>query len=142
MTETFYAIIRIRGSSETDKDVEDTMLMLNLTRVNHCVVRKKTSSLDGMLRKASGNLTWGEIIKEMLEKLVEKKGRLPGEKRIDAKAAKEEVRKILSGEKCSIKNVFRLHPPSGGYRAIKMPFPEGDLGYRSDKINKLVGKMV
>jgi len=141
MTE-LYAIVRVRGSAETKMPVEDTLKMLNLTRVNHCVVKKKTAALDGMLRKASGNITWGMIEEDMLEKLVAKKGRLAGDKKIDAKQAKDEVKKMLAGGKVSIKKVFRLHPPSGGYRSVKRPFPEGDLGSRGGKINKLLEKMI
>ncbi len=141
MTE-LYAIIRVRGSAETRKGIEDTLSMLNLTRANHCVVMKKSKSLDGMLRKVSGYITWGPISQEMLEKLVAKRGMLPGGKRLDDKQAKEELKKLLASEKTSIKKVFRLHPPSGGYKSVKRPFPEGDLGSRGDKINALLERMV
>ncbi len=136
------AIIRIRGSAETKRPVEDTLKMLNLTRVNHCVVMKKTPALDGMLRKASGNITWGPVDNAALDKLVAKRGRLAGNKKPDAKQAKDAAKSMLAGEKPVIKKVFRLHPPSGGYRAIKRPYPEGDLGSRGEKINELLKKMV
>ncbi len=145
------AIIRVRGSAETKRPVEDTLKMLNLTRVNHCVVKKKTPALDGMLRKASGNITWGPINGETLEKLVAKRGRLvqgrghgssSGDKKLDEKQAKGAVKGMLAGDKPAIKKVFRLHPPSGGYRAIKKPYPEGDLGSRGEKINELLKKMI
>lgn len=136
------AIIRVRGSAETEKPVEDTLRMLNLTRVNHCVVKSRTPALEGMLAKASGNITWGAIKEDMLERLVARKGRLPGDKKLDAKQAAEETKKLKEGKETSMKKVFRLHPPSGGYRAIKRPFPEGDLGPRGDKINELLRKMM
>lgn len=135
------AIIRVRGSAETERPVEDTLKMLNLTRVNHCVIMKKTPALDGMLRKAAGNVTWGMINGEMLEKLVAKRGRIVG-KKPDAKQAKDAAKKLLAGGKPDIKKVFRLHPPSGGYRAVKRPYPEGDLGSRGEKINELIKRMI
>jgi large subunit ribosomal protein L30 len=141
MTE-LYAIIRVRGSAETIRPVEDTLRMLNLTRVNHCVVRRRTKSLDGMLAKATGNITWGPIKDDVLERLVAKKGRLPGDRKLDAKQAREESKKVSEGKETSIKRVFRLHPPSGGYRAIKRRFPEGDLGPRGGKINDLLMRMI
>jgi len=140
--DSVYAIIRVRGSAETVRPVEDTLKMLNLTRVNHCVVRKRTKSLDGMLAKATGNITWGPVKEDVLEKLVAKKGRLAGDKKLYAKQAKEEAKRLAAGEEASIKKVFRLHPPSGGYRAIKRRFPEGDLGPRGEKINELLMKMI
>lgn len=109
-----YAIIRVRGGAETSRQVEDTLKMLSLTRVNHCVLRKESDSLEGMLRKASGYITWGEASTESIEKLKRK-----GEGK-----------------------VLRLHPPSKGYRSVKKHFPKGDLGYRGDKINELLGRMV
>lgn len=137
-----YAIIRVRGSAETTRPVEDTLRMLSLTRVNHCVVMKKTASLDGMLARASGYITWGPISDGLLERLIAARGRLAGGRKLDAKQAKEETRKVESGEKASIKKVFRLHPPSGGYRSIKTVFPKGDLGSRGDRISELVKRMV
>jgi len=136
------AIVRVRGSAETKRPVEDTLEMINLTRVNHCVVREKTPALEGMLKKASGYITWGPIADGVLDRLVAKKGRLPGDKKLDAKQAIEETKKLAAGERTAIKKVFRLHPPSGGYRAIKRPFPDGDLGSRGDKINELLNKMI
>jgi large subunit ribosomal protein L30 len=137
-----YAIIRVRGGAETKVPVEDTLRMLNLTRVNHCVVMKKTAALDGMLRKAADNVTWGQVSEDVLERLVAKRGRLPGDRKLDAKQAREEVKKLLAGEKTAIKKVFRLHPPSGGYRAVKRKFPQGDLGPRGEKINDLLKRMI
>jgi len=37
---------------------------------------------------------------------------------------------------------FRLHPPRKGYRNIKLPYPEGALGYRGKEINELLRRMI
>ena len=50
---------------------------------------------------------------------------------------------ILEIEKDSgIKPVFRLSPPSGGFNAVKEYYPKGDLGYRGEKINELLKRMI
>jgi large subunit ribosomal protein L30 len=142
MTETLYAIILVRGFSESTRAVEDTLRMMNLTRVNHCSVMRKTKSLDGMLLKARGNVTWGRIKDGMLLKLVAKRGRLAGDRKLSGKQAEEETKNLLEGKKPAIKKVFRLNPPSKGYRAVKRMYPEGDLGFRGDEINRLLNRMI
>jgi large subunit ribosomal protein L30 len=140
-----YAVIRIRGSVNVPKEVRDTLKMLRLTRVNHCVVIPRTPDYDGMLRKASGYITWGELSQETLEKLVAKRGRLPGDVRLDSRKAKEVSVKILktkSSRDSDIKPVFRLSPPSNGYKSIRMIFPRGDLGNRGEGINQLLKRMI
>jgi large subunit ribosomal protein L30 len=41
-----------------------------------------------------------------------------------------------------IKPVFRLTPPAQGFKSTKLAYPEGDLGYRGDKINELIERMI
>ena len=38
--------------------------------------------------------------------------------------------------------VFRLNPPSKGYKSVRKFFPKGDLGYRGEKINELLKRMI
>ncbi len=38
--------------------------------------------------------------------------------------------------------VSHLNSPKKGFRAIKMIYPKGDLGYRGDKINELIERMM
>jgi len=137
-----YAVIRIRGPSTVRDSVEDTMNMLNLTRANHCSIVPEDTTHKGMLNKASGFVTWGEINKETLEDLVEKRGRLPGDKRLEKAKAKSFSEKIMKGEKTEIKKIFRLSPPSKGFRATRIGYPKGDLGYRGEKINDLLKRMI
>lgn len=139
-----YAVLRIRGSVNTSPGLKATMKMLKLDRVNHCVIVPKNESYEGMLKKARDYVTWGEIDKNTLEKLVAKRGRLPGNRKLDEKQAKETAKKILGkGMKdAGIKSVFRLSPPSHGYRSIRTHYPKGDLGNRGEKINLLIKKMI
>ena len=113
-----YAVIRVRGSVNVRSDIKDTLKMLRLNRVNHCVLVPNTKPYSGMLQKVKDYVTWGEIDDETLKLLMDKKK--------DAK-------------------FFRLQPPKKGFgrKGIKISFKEGGaLGYRKDKINDLVKRML
>jgi len=141
-----FAAVRVRGSVNLSKEIKDTLTMLRLERVNHCIiVDNKNPHFEGMLKKTKNYITWGEIDNQTLEKLVEKKGRLIGNKKLDAKQAKDTL-KVIEKEKsvknANIKPVFRLTPPTKGFKSIRKPFPKGALGYRGDKINILLKRMI
>ena len=140
-----YAVIRVRGSVNVAREVKDTLKMLRLTRVNHCVVIPKNPNYEGMLGKAKAYITWGEITQDSLERLVSKRGRLPGDKRIPEKEAKViagKIRKERSLKDAGIKPVFRLSPPSKGYSSVRINYPRGDLGNRGENINELLKRMI
>jgi large subunit ribosomal protein L30 len=108
------------------------------------------------LRAVQGYITWGEIDKETLEKLLLKWGRFGGDvpvtkEEVEARTGKswdEFLDAVLKGEiKLSDLGVkpFRLHPPRKGYgrQGIKRHFNEGGaLGYRGEAINELLGRMM
>ena len=48
-----YAVIRVRGIPDVNYDIEHTMGLLGLTRVNHCVVVPENASTNGMLQKVN-----------------------------------------------------------------------------------------
>ena len=140
-----FAVVRIRGSVKTSKRIEDTLKMLRLTRTNHCVVVPETDTIRGMVKKANSWITWGEIDNITLEKLVYKRGRMKGDQRIDEKHAKEIAKKIVNDQSLNnvdIKHVFRLSPPSKGHKSVKILYPKGSLGYRGEKINELIKRMI
>ncbi|AEC51277.1 50S ribosomal protein L30P [Pyrococcus sp. NA2] len=151
------AVIRIRGRVNVKKPIRDTLAMLRLHRVNHCVIVDDTPSYLGMLRKAKDYITWGEINAETLAKLIRKRGRLIGNKPVTDEYVKEKLgmtieefaEKVVKGEMSlkdlpNLKPVFRLHPPRGGFRGSKKrSFQEGGaLGYRGEKINELIERML
>lgn len=152
-----YAVVRVRGTTKIRKDIEDTMKMLNLTRVNHCVVVPETPSVRGMLEKAKDYITWGEINETTLARLIKFRGRLEGDNPIDDSYVKEntEFTSIISLAKSivndqfkykdlkKVKPLFRLNPPRKGYEGIKRSFQNGGaLGYRGEKINELIERML
>ncbi|AVB76797.1 50S ribosomal protein L30 [Methanococcus maripaludis] len=152
-----YAVVRVRGSVGVRGDIADTMKMLRLHRVNHCVIIPDTEHYTGMIKKVKDYVTYGEIDKDTLVALILKRGRLPGNKRLSEELVKELTElpveelaeKVIAGEikikDTPIKPVFRLHPPRKGYdrAGVKKGFSIGGaLGYRSGKINDLLNKMM
>ena len=150
-----YLAVRVRGQVGIKPDIRKALELLGMRRKHVAVVLAETPSNLGMLRKAKDYITFGKGTGETLAKLIEKRGRLEGDKRIDPSALKEmKVRdfneiaeKIFSGAKLKdfgIKRFFRLKPPKGGFkgsikRAIKN---KGELGERGEKINALFEKMI
>lgn len=140
------AAIRIRGSVRTRRGTEETLRMLRLSRKMHCVLLPKNDSYKGMLQVVKDFITWGEISDVMLEKLVLKRGRKAGDKRLSSEEIIGAITALQSGtqaNKLPIKPVFRLSPPSGGFKhGIKHSYPKGELGYRKAAINELLEKMI
>ena len=137
-----HAVIRVRGDVNLRKEMKDTLRMLRLNRVNHCILIRQDPKLEGMVRKAKDLVTWGEINDQTLEKMISSRGRLPGDRHVDPKNAKAYAAKIKKGEKTGMKPVFRLSPPKKGHEEIKQAYPRGALGYRGEKINELIMRMI
>jgi len=140
-----YAVIRLRGLVKVRKDIKDTLKMLRLNRKMHCVLLKEDDVVKGMLQKVKDRITWGEVDDDILKILVEKRGRKPGDERLTKEEAEDIFNKIKENQKIpnTIKPVFRLTPPSKGFKnSIKQHYPKGELGYRGKEINKLLKRMI
>jgi large subunit ribosomal protein L30 len=152
-----YAVIRVRGQPDVNYNIEYTMGLLGLTRVNHCVVVPENGSTDGMLQKVKDYCTWGEINEETLTAMIRVRGRLAGDKEItdDYLKEKSEFASVEELSKAIIENdyklrdieeakpVFRLHPPIKGFEGNKRSYKNGGaLGYRAEAINDLVNRML
>ena len=130
------AVIQIRSVIGANKEVRDTLKMLNLGKVNRCTIIHENPSYKGMLQKVKDYVTWGEIDDETLAALLERAG---------VENVEEAVNKIKEGAK--LKEVatpsIGLHPPRKGYKSIKKPFKlGGSSGYRGEKINELIRRML
>ncbi|MCS7109644.1 MAG: 50S ribosomal protein L30 [Candidatus Micrarchaeota archaeon] len=137
------AIVRVRGVSGIKPDIRKTMDLLKLHKKHHCVIYPKMSKqLEGMLKLAKDYITWGEISKDTLKELVLKRGRLPGNKRIDPKDVDMIVKQIENGEETEIKPVFRLNSPRKGWKNIKLRYPDGALGPRGKDMDELILRMI
>ncbi|MDD5332032.1 MAG: 50S ribosomal protein L30 [Candidatus Nanoarchaeia archaeon] len=152
------AIIRIRSGLKAKEQVEDTMKMLRLYKVNTCVVVPNTPNMVGMIEKIKDYVTWGEIDDKTMKQLLVKRGKLPGNKPITEEYIKEKtkmssddfVKAFMDFKKelkeiAGIKTFFRLNPPAKGFdrNGIKKTFVQGGvLGYRKDQINELLMRMI
>ncbi|MGQ4892302.1 MAG: 50S ribosomal protein L30 [Candidatus Njordarchaeia archaeon] len=154
------AVIRIRGTVNRRREVNDTLAFLRLHKPNHAVVIPLTESYKGMLLKVQNTIAWGEINFETFKMLLAKRGRVRGNKKLNDEIIKElsegkiggieELASKLWNKELSFKDlkwlkpVFRLNPPSGGYRgSVKKSFETGGAyGYWGERINELIERMV
>ena len=142
------AVIRIRGKLDKSKDVKETFNRLRLRRKHVCVLLPENESNKGMIHKVKDFVTYGEIDKATLKELLEKRGRLAGDKKV-SQLKEDFVDSLISGKAkladAGIKPFFRLAPPRQGFGrvGIKKGFAEkGALGYRGKEINALLKKMI
>ncbi len=152
-----YAVIRVRGIPDVNRDIQHTMFLLGLNRVNHCVIVPENDVMKGMLQKAKDYITWGEVDQETLAALIRTRGRIAGDDAVtdDYLKEKSEFATIDDMAKAIIENdyrmkdvdgakpVFRLHPPVKGYEGNKRSYRNGGaLGYRGAEINALINRML
>jgi len=151
------AVVRVRGVSDIFREVNETMKMLHLERNCHATLVDNRPAYLGMLKKAQNYLTWGEVSKETLALLLKKRGRLVGDKKLTDEYAQkvgknsldELAEALYKGEVefhglPNIKPVFRLHPPSKGFKGkVKRSYASGGVtGYRAEAINDLLRQMI
>ena len=128
------AVVLVRGMVKVVRPVKETLAMLNLHRKNHCVIIDNTPAYNGMLIRVKDYITWGEIDDATFAELVQKRGQL-----LEGRGKALEV----NGKK--YKRYFALNPPRKGFgrKGIKRAFGIGGaLGYRGEKMNDLVKRML
>ena len=111
------AVVLVRGLIRANAAVQDTLYMLKLRKKNQCVIINKSPQSAGMIQKVKDYVTWGEVDAETLTAL---------------------EGKMENGS-------AHLQPPRKGYgrKGIKIPFSNrGALGYRGEKINDLLKRMI
>jgi len=150
-----YAVVKMRGVVKSKPDVRRTLELLNLDRTNHCVIIEDNEHYRGMLQKVKDYVAWGDIDAETLTILLNKRGMLSGRRKLtdgylknnsQFKDIKSLAQAVVDGHVDlksipDLKPVLRLHPPRKGHKGIKKPFPQGILGFHSDKINDLLLRM-
>tara|TARA_Y100001970_G_scaffold239089_1_gene300750 strand:+ start:703 stop:1176 length:474 start_codon:yes stop_codon:yes gene_type:complete len=150
-----WAVVRVRGSVNVKPKIKETMRLMKLNRVNHCVIIPENDTYKGMLNIIKDYVTWGEVDAETTELMLETSGKSSGNRafgKADLKDSKFKTIKALSKslaegkvvmrDVSALKPLFRLHPPRKGYEGIKRSFKEGGaLGYRGEKINQLIRRM-
>ncbi|HII72678.1 TPA: 50S ribosomal protein L30 [Candidatus Woesearchaeota archaeon] len=119
-----FAAVLIRSAIQAERPVKETLFMLRLRQKNACVIMDANDSNKGMLFRVKDFVTYGEVSDDTVKLLEEKRAKKGG----DTKIA-----------------MFTLHPPRGGFerKGIKRPFYLGGaIGYRGDKINDLLKRMI
>ena len=149
---TLYAVVLVRGRTQTSRRLKDALDSIRLTRVNHCSLVEERNA--GVFRVCKDYITWGEVDEDTLAKLIKKRGRMLGDKLVDSavlnkggfESASAFAKALFEGkaklDAFGMKKLFRLHPPRGGHRHIKVSYPRGALGYRKEKINELLRLMM
>lgn len=154
-----YVIVRVRGETHVQRDIADSMKHIGLTRKNHCTLLAIDPATKGVLQKMKDYVTWGEATEATVTSLLAKRGKVTLTKSLSDGYVKENstyadiksfAKAIASGEAKltavkGMKKYFRLNPPKKGFERIGIKYPfsvGGALGYRGEKINDLVGRMI
>lgn len=151
-----YAIVRMRGPVNVRYTIEDTMRMLRLQRINHCVIVPDTPHYQGMIQMVKDYVAYGKVDAKTLTEILENRGRLEGGARLTNEYVRENTdydsiaafAEAVIEEKATLKDipklkpVFRMHPPRKGHAGIKRTVQQGGvLGNHEENINVLLHKM-
>jgi large subunit ribosomal protein L30 len=151
------AVVKVRGAIRAQREARETLDMLRLARTNHAVLIDNRPAFMGMLKRVQNYVTWGEASKETVALLLQKRGRLAGDKKLTDEYAEKIGYKSI-GElaeavaSCKVEHrkmpdmqpVFKLHPPTKGFKGkTKKSYRSGgEAGYRGERINELIKRMV
>ncbi|MFO8110395.1 MAG: 50S ribosomal protein L30 [Thermoplasmata archaeon] len=150
-----YAVLRIRSLRDKSEVQDRTLRQMHLTRVNHCSLLPIDESVKGRIKRVQHTITWGEINSDTLTVLLRRRAAISGgvtdelvSKHTDLNTVEEFAEALISGDTDfsdipGLKNLFRLHPPLGGYKGIKKHVRNGgSIGYRGADINNLLESML
>lgn len=138
------AAIRVRGLTGVKTKIQDTLQFLGLYKNNYCCVLPNNPVYIGMMKKAKDYITWGELDDETFNVLVEKRGEEFNGRETDSKQ-KIKYNNFFVHNNKKFKKYFRLNAPRKGFgrKGIKNSFQRGGaLGYRREKINELIKRMI
>jgi large subunit ribosomal protein L30 len=151
------ALVQLRGEVNQSQSVRDTLSMLNLHKVNHCVLVPETPTYRGMITKVNDWVAHGTPTTEAVATVLEERAEpAAGDADVDeAWLAEhtdyedlESLAEALVEEETTLREqglspTLRLHPPRGGHDGIKHPTKEGgQLGkHETEDISKLLEAM-
>jgi large subunit ribosomal protein L30 len=113
-------------------------------------------SFMGMLYRVQNYVTWGEVSKETVALMLQKRGRVAGGKKLTAEAVEKLGYKSINAlaeaiAKCkveyqklsNVQPIFKLHPPKKGFKGKtkKSYTAGGEAGYRGEAIKDLIQRM-
>ena len=150
------AIVRIGGKADLERGIKDTLRMLKIDAPHNCTFMPDTPDYRGMVEKVKNHVTFGEVDKQTLVDVLRKRLRTSDNEKIAENSLKsltghnshEELADALLEGKVRLNNfkniqpILRLTSPSKGFKSTKSHYPEGDLGYRGNEINRLLERMI
>ncbi len=141
------AAVLIKSPIGSKPDARRTLVILNLHRINTCMLLPDTPTSRAMLQIAKDYVAWGPVDQETVAKVVARRGRLPGDARVDEAKAKDASAGLFSGKKLQdygIKRHMRLHPPAGGFKKSlkRQVSSKGEAGYRKAGMGALLERMI
>ncbi len=150
-------VVKIRGTVRAQKETRETLDFLHLAQTNHAVLIDSRPAYKGMLQRVNSYITYGEVTKETVALMLQKRARIAGDKKLTDEYVQKAGYKSIDDLAEAIVNCkvqfqklpdieprFKLHPPSKGYKGkTKKGFNAGgEAGYRGEAINDLVKRMV
>ena len=150
-------VVKIRGTVSAQRETRATLDLLHLGHTNHAILIDNRPAYKGMLQRVNSYVTYGEPTKETVAFMLQKRGRLAGDKKLTDEYLQKAGFKSIDDLADAIVNCkteysklpdveprFKLHPPSKGYKGkTKRGFKAGgEAGYRGEAINGLVKRMV
>ena len=151
------ALVQLRGEVNVNRDIRDTLEMLNLGRINHATLVPETPAYEGMIAKVNDYVARGTPNQETVELLLERRGR-PAD---DGDGIDDEwvadhtdydsisaLAAALLDEETTLQDAglsptLRLHPPRGGHEGLKNSTVDGgQLGpHSTEEIDALLEEM-
>ena len=155
---TVQAIVQLRGEVNRHDDVDDTLSMLNVHKINHCTLVPDTDAYRGMITKVNDFVAFGEPDQEVIETLLAKRAEPLEGRQSDVDEAWlaentdyddfASLAEALLAEETTLRDqglspTLRLHPPRGGHKGIKHSATDGgQLGkHTTEEINELLNSM-
>ena len=151
------AIVQLRGEVNVNYEVQDTLDMLNVGRVNHATFVPETDSYRGMITKVNDLVAFGEPSTAAVATTIARRGEpLEGTADVDDEWVAthtdyddvESLAQALVEEETTLREqglspTLRLHAPRGGHDGIKHPVIEGgELGrHTTEEIDALLEAM-
>jgi large subunit ribosomal protein L30 len=156
----FLLAVRLKGAFGTPEHIEKTLTTLKLKGKFNAVLLENNPSMLATLRQAKDYVTWGEVKPSDIVALLKERGELFGGQTLTDKITQHKfgfqsvdglASSLANGSVAlnvlwqkGLKPVFRLHPPSRGFKAsTKRPRgSRGELGYRGPEISNLIARMI
>ena len=133
-------VVRISGLVEMPPAAQESLYRLRLRRKYSATLIKPTRDNLILLGKLRNFVAYGDINKETLKLLIDKRAKSLDNKKVDSAFIMENLEK-KNLQSLGIKPIFRLHPPRHGIDS-KIHFPKGVLGDNKEKINELIRRML